>query len=118
MDSFYKTVELAQAAGARVNIIWWFLRQASNSANQLAYTQQDMQNFAGTLIDLVKNHGLTAVSEITIQNEADSVTWLNNNKAMYNTAYRQLDSALRAAGIRSQIKWVWLLWNDAPNGRI
>jgi hypothetical protein len=106
LTSFYQTVQLAQSAGARVNITWWFLRQAPASGSQLTYTQQDMQNFANTLIDLVKNHGITAIQEITIQNEADSVAWLNNNKAMYNTAYRLLDSSLRAAGIRSQIKFV------------
>ncbi|HWB84658.1 MAG TPA: hypothetical protein VG675_11005 [Bryobacteraceae bacterium] len=106
MDSFYKTVELAQAAGARVNITWWFLRQAPKGADQLTYTEQDMQNFANTLIDLVNNHGLTAVQEITIQNEVDSVAWLNNNKSVYNTAYRLLDTSLRAAGIRDHIKFV------------
>jgi hypothetical protein len=115
MDSFYKTVELAQAAGARVNVTWWFLRQPSPTtcSNQPACTQQDMQNFAGTLIDLVKNHGITAIQEVTIQNEADSVGWLNNiiNKQynispIYNQAYRQLDASLRAAGIRNQIKFV------------
>jgi hypothetical protein len=106
MTSFYQTVQLAQAAGARVNITWWFLRQAPKTGNQLTYTQQDMQNFAGTLIDLVKNRGITAIQEITIQNEADSVAWLNSNKPMYNTAYRLLDESLRAANIRNQVKFV------------
>lgn len=106
LTSFYQTVELAQSAGARVNVTWWFLRQAPASGNQFTYTQQDMQNFANTLIDLVKNHGITAIREITIQNEPNSVTWLNNNKGMYNTAYRLLDGSLRAASIRSQINFV------------
>lgn len=106
LTSFYQTVELAQAAGARVNVTWWFLRQAPKNGNQLTYVQQDMQNFANTLIDLVQNHGITAIQEITIQNEADSVAWLNNNKGMYNTAYRLLDGSLRAAGIRNQIQFV------------
>lgn len=106
LASFYRTVQLAQTAGARVNVTWWFLRQAPAAGNQLTYTQQDMQNFANTLIDLVKNHGITAIREITIQNEADSVTWLNNNKDMYNTAYRLLDGSLRSAGIRGQIGFV------------
>ena len=106
LASFYKTVALAQAAGARLNVTWWFLRQAPKNASQLDYTTQDMQNFAHTLIDLVQNHGITVIREITIQNEADSVTWLNNNKDMYNTAYRLLDNSLRAASIRGQIKFV------------
>jgi hypothetical protein len=106
LTSFYQTVQLAQAAGARVNITWWFLRQAPKGADQFTYTQQDMQNFANTLIDLVQNHGITAIHEITIGNEVDSVAWLNNNKDIYNTAYRLLDSSLGGAGIRSQIQFV------------
>src|SRR5581483_9763115 len=106
LSSFYQTVELAQAAGARVNITWWFLRQAPAGGDQLSYTQQDMQNFADTLIDLVKNHGITAIQEITIQNEADSAAWLNNNKDLYNQAYRLLDGLLQSAGIRNQIRFV------------
>ena len=106
LTSFYQTVELAQAAGARVNITWWFLREAPKGGDQFTYTQQDMQNFANTLIDLVQNHGITAIHEITIGNEVDSVAWLNNNKNIYNTAYRLLDSSLRAAGIRDQIRFV------------
>jgi hypothetical protein len=106
LTSLYQTIQLAQTAGARVNVTWWFLRQAPASGNQLAYTQQDMQNFADTLIDLVKNHDITAIREITIQNEPNSVTWLNNNKDIYNTAYRLLDGSLRSAGIRNQISFV------------
>jgi hypothetical protein len=106
MQSFYQTMQLAQSACAEVNVTWWFLRQAPKTASQQTYTQQDMQNFAGTLVDLVKNEGLTSVREITIQNEPNSVAWITNNMAMYEYAYRQLDQSLRNAGIRSQIKFV------------
>lgn len=105
MDSFYKTVELAQSVGAPVNVTWWFLEHSTNAAVQETLTQKDMQEFAGTLVDLLVNHQLTCVQQITIQNEA-STTWLNQNKAVYKEAYQLLDGYLRAAGIRSQIQFV------------
>ena len=105
MDSFYKTVELAQSVGAKVNITWWFLEHSTNAAVQETLTQKDMQEFAGTLVDLVTNHHLTCVQQITIQNEP-STSWLNTNKAVYKEAYQLLDAALRSAGIRDQIKFI------------
>jgi hypothetical protein len=107
MDSFYKTVELAQSAGAKVNITWWFLEHPSTNATIVQqYIQQDMQEFANTLVDLVVNHHLTCVQQITIQNEVSTVTWLNQNKDLYKEAYQLLDGHLRDAGIRSQISFV------------
>jgi len=107
MDSFYKTVELAQAAGARVNITWWYLRHVStNYTTEQTAIDQDMHNFADTLNDLVTNHGITAIKEITVQNEADSVSWIKNNMSLYDYAYRQLDYYLKQDGLRDQIKFV------------
>jgi len=105
MDSFYKTVALAQSVGAKVNITWWFLEHSTNASVQETLTQQDMQEFAGTLIDLVVNHHYTCVQQITIQNEP-STTWLTKDLPVYREAYQLLDGYLRAAGIRNQIKFV------------
>lgn len=105
MDSFYKTIELAQQAGANVNITWWYLTHVT-AADQETATDQDMQNFANTLIDLIKNHGITVIHQITIQNEADSVGWIKNDMSIYNYAYRRLDYYLTQAGIRNQIKFI------------
>jgi hypothetical protein len=105
MDSFYKTVELAQSVGAKVNITWWFLDHSTNAATQETLTQTDMQEFAGTLIDLVVNHHLTCVQQITIQNEP-STTWLTKDLPVYREAYQLLDGYLRNAGIRNQVKFV------------
>ena len=105
MDSFYKTVELAQSAGANVNITWWFLERApkDDPVVQQQLIRQDMQEFAGTLTDLVVNHKLSAVKQITIQNEVNT-SWVK--QPLYEQCYRLLDQYLRTAGIRDRIKFV------------
>jgi hypothetical protein len=109
MDSNYKTIELAQKAGADVNITWWFLTHPSNNLTTEeaeVYIDTDMRNFATTVDDLVKNHGITAIKELTVQNEPDSVTYIKSNMVLYEYAYRRLDFYLKQDGIRDQIKLV------------
>ena len=109
MDSNYKTIELAQRAGADINITWWFLTHPSNkltTEEAETYINTDMQDFAATVDDLVKNHGITAIKELTIQNEPDSVAYIKSNMALYEYAYRRLDFYLKKDGIRYQIKLV------------
>ena len=105
LASFYQTVELAQSAGSDVNITWWFITRAAkdNVTVQQQLKEQEMGEFASTLADLVTNHGLTAVKQITIQNEVNS-TWVP--QSLYQQYYRSLDQKLTAAGIRDQIKFV------------
>lgn len=105
MTSFYQTVALAQAAGANVNITWWFLDRApkDDPVIQQSLIQQDMQEFAGTLADLVIHHNFHAVQQITIQNEVNT-TWVK--QPLYEQCYRLLDQYLRADGIRGHIKFV------------
>jgi hypothetical protein len=109
VDSFDKTIELAQAAGARVNITWQSLTHPSNNlttAQAEVYIDRDMQNFAATVNDLVKNHGITVIKELTVENEPDSVAYISGNMPLYEYAYRQLDFYLTQDGIRNQIKLV------------
>jgi hypothetical protein len=109
VDSFDQTIELAQAAGARVNITWQSLTHPSNNlttAQAEVYIDTDMQDFAATVNDLVKNHGITVINELTVQNEPDSVAYITGNMALYEYAYRQLDFYLTQDGIRNQIKLV------------
>ncbi len=109
VDSFNQTIELAQAAGARVNITWQSLTHPSNNlttAQAEVYIDTDMQNFAATVNDLVKNHGITVIKELTVENEPDSVAYITGNMALYEYAYRQLDFYLTQDGIRNQIKLV------------
>lgn len=90
MDSTYKTVELAQKAGADINITWWFIERAPNNdpVIQQQLMQQDMQEFASTLQDLVVNHGITDLRQITIQNEVNT-SWVTPQ--LYEQYYRLLD---------------------------
>ncbi|HZL29273.1 MAG TPA: hypothetical protein VFC39_22295 [Acidobacteriaceae bacterium] len=109
VDSFNQTIELAQAAGARVNITFQSLTHPSNSlttAQAEVYLDTDMQDFAATVNDLVKNHGITVIKELTVQNEPDSVAYITGNMALYEYAYRQLDFYLKQDRIRNQIKLV------------
>lgn len=109
VDSFYKTIELAQAAGARVDITWQSLTHPSNkltTEEAKSYINTDMQDFAATVNDLVKNHGITVIQELTVQNEPDSVAYIKSNMVLYEYAYRQLDAYLKQDGIRGQIKLV------------
>jgi hypothetical protein len=109
VDSFDQTIELAQAAGARVNITWQSLTHPSNNlttAQAEVYIDTDMQNFAATVNDLVENHGITVIKELTVENEPDSVAYITSNMVLYEYAYRQLDFYLTQDGIRNQIKLV------------
>lgn len=105
MESFIKTVELAQEAGATVNVTWWFIERApkDDPAAQQALMEQNMREFADTLVDLVKTRGLTAVKQITIQNEVNT-SWVKPE--LYEKYYRLLDRYLRDAGLRDRIQFV------------
>jgi hypothetical protein len=61
MQSFVRTVQLAQTAGATINITW----QGGN----LDVAGGNVQRFANVLIDLVKNRGITNLRWLTLQNE-------------------------------------------------
>lgn len=106
MDSFYKTVELAQRAGATINITWWFITRTtpySDTAKQLASADREMQQFAGTVHDLIVNNGFSAVQYVTVQNEAND-TWMT--PPQYEQFCRSLDHHLRTVGIRHRIKFI------------
>lgn len=105
LESFIHTVELAHEAGATVNITWWFIERApgDDPVKQAALMQENMRQFADTLIDLVKNRGLTAVRQITIQNEVNT-SWVKPE--LYEQYYRLLDTYLKEAGIRDHIQFV------------
>jgi hypothetical protein len=105
LDSVYSTAELAQRAGADVNITWWYIDQApaSQPAEQQQLMQQDMQEFASTLQDLIQNHGVTAIRQITIQNEVDST---KITPQLYEQYYRLLDQYLREDDLRDHIQFI------------
>lgn len=93
MDSFVNTVKLAQDAGAStINITFWHTATAA-----------EMPAFANVLKDLIVNHGLTAVKQVTIQNEVNTTSISMDN---YKACYTSLDQALTTLGIRNLIKFV------------
>lgn len=104
MPSFIKTVQLAQASGASVNITYWHgayddLYEESGTW----YMSRQMNDFANVIENLIVNLGLTSVQYITIQNEVNTVSTTKEN---YVAAYRKLDELLKAKGIRSRVKFI------------
>ena len=93
MQSFVSTVELAQRTGATLNITW--------QANALSDT--DVGHFAAVLADLVRNHGITNLRWVTLQNEVNAT---RTTMDQYEHMYRQLDGDLATAGVRGQIRFM------------
>jgi hypothetical protein len=93
MESFVKTVKLAQDAGASaINITYWHTA-----------TPEEMPQFAGVIYDLLINKKLTAVTEITVQNEPNSTTM---SQDVYHECYLSLDQSLKTLGIRDRIEFI------------
>jgi hypothetical protein len=88
MQSFIRTVQLAQSAGATINITWQ------------GGTLQP-QRFADVLIDLVRTRGITNLRWVTIQNEPNRTRITMDT---YEQQYRQLDPLIQS--IRGQVKFM------------
>jgi hypothetical protein len=96
MASFIETVQLAQDAGATINITY---QTATNARLQPALF---MGRFATILEDLVKARGLTNVRWVTLQNEPNLIgNQITTDQ--YNALYRALHAELLARGLRTQI---------------
>jgi hypothetical protein len=93
MDSFVRTMLLAQRAGATINVTW----QGG------AFTDDTAQRLTDLLVDLVRNRGVTGLRWVTIQNEVNST---NITPAQNEAMYRSLDARLRAAGLRDHIHFM------------
>src|SRR5207248_4204800 len=61
MQSFIRTVLLAQSTGTTINITW--------QGGTLSVASGTVQKFADVLIDLVRNRGVTNLRWLTLQNE-------------------------------------------------
>ena len=94
MPSFIRTVELAQEAGATINITY---QTATRARFQPVLF---MGQFAAILEDLVRTRGFTNVRWVTIQNEPNTTLV---TRPQYNALYRALDEHLRARGLRDHI---------------
>jgi hypothetical protein len=93
MQSFVRTVLLAQTAGTTIDITW----QGGN----LDVAGGNVQRFANVLIDLVKNRGVTRLRWLTLQNEPNR-TRLTPEQV--EAEYRALDPYIQS--IRGQVKYM------------
>src|SRR5436190_6839538 len=92
MSSFVRTVQLAQRAGATINVTW-----QGGGFNNIA---GNMAKFAAVLRDLVQNKGITNLRWVTVQNEPNDP---GNKFTMqqWEAEYRALDQDI--ADIRGQV---------------
>lgn len=95
MDSFIRTVELAQTSGSTVNITYWH-----GPYNNIS---KQMFDFANVLNELISNRGLTAVKYITIQNEVNSTSI---TPSIYEQLYRELDRCLKNLSLRDLLFFI------------
>jgi hypothetical protein len=93
MQSFIRTVTLAQSTGTNFDITW--------QGGRLDVASGTVQKFASVLIDLVKNRGITRFRWLTLQNEPNTTRM---TPAQYATQYRQLDPYV--ASIRGQVRYM------------
>jgi len=93
--SFVRTCELAQAAGATINVTLW--------SGWEAHPSQSSTVMSRLLKDLIVNHSLTAIRYVTLQNEVNSTKITMEE---YNAFYRMFDQDLRKDGIRDKIQIV------------
>ena len=104
-DSFVKVVQLAQDAGATIEISFQNLGNAKTGP-----PGPPMAKFAAVLEDLVVNHGLTNVRWAEVGNEpnsgSDAPGQLNPPVTLdqYNALVRALNAELVARGLRNQIQ--------------
>src|SRR5919204_3657132 len=93
MQSFVRTVLLAQSAGATIDITW--------QGGRLDTASGTVQKFADVLIDLVRNRGVTRLRWLTLQNEPNRT---RITPEQYEAQYRALDPYIQS--IRGQVKFM------------
>jgi hypothetical protein len=93
LESFLLTAELAQRAGATINVTW--------QSGGVAQPDQSMRRFADVLAYLARSRGLTNLRWATVQNEPNST---KITPAQNAAMYRALDRHLTAAGVREQVR--------------
>jgi hypothetical protein len=93
MQSFVRTVKLAQTTGTTINITW--------QGGTLDVKSGTVPKFANVLLDLVKNQGITRLRWLTLQNEPNST---RITPAQYEAEYRELDPYIQS--IRGQVRYM------------
>lgn len=93
MQSFIRTVELAQKTGSTINVTW--------QGGTLNVANGTIPKFADVLIDLVRNRGITNLKWLTLQNEPNRT---RITMQAYEAQYRALDPYIQS--IRGQVKYM------------
>jgi hypothetical protein len=93
MQSFIRTVQLAQSTGATIDVTW--------QGGTLSVVNGTIPKFAAVLIDLVRNRGISNLRWLTLQNEPNRT---KITMAQYEAQYRALDTYIQA--IRGQVKYM------------
>jgi hypothetical protein len=97
LQSFYKTLQLAQRAGATINVTW--------QSGGIAAPDASMTRFASVLDTAVRTWHITGLRWVTIQNEPNST---NLTPDQIKANYQALDVKLTALGLRDQIRFMGL----------
>ena len=93
MQSFIRTVVLAQKSGATINITW--------QGGRLDVASGTIQRFAAVLLDLVRKYQITRLRWVTLQNEPNST---KITLPQYEAQYRELDPYIQ--DIRGQVRYM------------
>jgi hypothetical protein len=93
MQSFVRTVQLAQSTGTTINVTW--------QGGTLSVANGTIPKLAAVLIDLVRNRGITSLRWLTLQNEPNRT---RITMAQYEAQYRALDPYIQS--IRGQVKYM------------
>ncbi len=93
MQSFVRTVQLAQSTGTTINVTW--------QGGTLSVANGTIPKFADVLIDLVRKRGITNLRWLTLQNEPNRT---RITMAQYEAQYRALDPYIQS--IRGQLRYM------------
>jgi hypothetical protein len=107
MESFIRTVQLAQRAQAQIDVTW--------QGSTYQFAAANMSRFADVLADLVQHRGVDRLW-VTLFNEPNSTRL---TLAQYEQTYRLLDRELRDRGVRDRIRFMGgdLVGTDSPLGQ-
>jgi hypothetical protein len=112
-ESFLRTVQLAQKAGASVNLTFWYglfsleKKGVPDPPDLLETTARDM---TAVMKELLVDRKLSAIRYVTIQNEVNGEgsdgAPFKISMEQYSRLYHLFDQSMRAAGLRDRIQIV------------
>jgi hypothetical protein len=94
MESFVRTVRLAQRANAEINITW--------QGSTFEFAMRNMPRFAGELTALLEEHGIARLW-VTMFNEPNTT---GRTLAEYEQVYRSLHRLLVERGVRDRVRFM------------